>query len=194
MAKTGHVDTFARDNLPPRAQWPEFKFDLPELQYPERLNCVTEWVDRWVDGRAGRPPVPALAHRDADLRAAPRAREPHRQRADPRSRPRARQPRAAARRQQSDDGRGLFRGDQGRRRRGRDHAAPARQGAVLSARQGEDRAGAVRRAARRRDGEGQGAVVRTAARRLLGQHGARCARNADGEARLRQIHRLRHRR
>ena len=47
---------FARDNLPPRAQWPEFKFDLPELQYPERLNCVTEWVDRWVEaGQGGRP-------------------------------------------------------------------------------------------------------------------------------------------
>jgi 2-aminobenzoate-CoA ligase len=56
MAKTGHVDTFARDNLPPRAQWPEFKFDLPELQYPERLNCVTQWVDRWVEaGQGARP-------------------------------------------------------------------------------------------------------------------------------------------
>jgi 2-aminobenzoate-CoA ligase len=56
MANTGHVDTFARDNLPPRAQWPEFKFDLPELQYPERLNCVTQWIDRWVEaGQGGRP-------------------------------------------------------------------------------------------------------------------------------------------
>ena len=49
LTRTGHVDTFARDNLPPREQWPEFKFDLPELQYSERLNCVTEWVDRWVE-------------------------------------------------------------------------------------------------------------------------------------------------
>ena len=56
MAQSGHVDTFARDNLPPREQWPEFKFGLPELQYPERLNCVTEWVDRWVEaGQGGRP-------------------------------------------------------------------------------------------------------------------------------------------
>lgn len=56
MARTGHVDTFARDNLPPREQWPEFRFDLPELHYPERLNCVTEWVDRWVAaGQGGRP-------------------------------------------------------------------------------------------------------------------------------------------
>ena len=48
MIRSGHVDTFARDNLPPRDQWPEFKFTLPELQYPERLNCVTEFVDKWV--------------------------------------------------------------------------------------------------------------------------------------------------
>src|SRR5947209_13660575 len=48
MIRSGHVDTFARDNLPPRSQWPEFKFTLPELQYPERLNCATEFVDKWV--------------------------------------------------------------------------------------------------------------------------------------------------
>ena len=55
MARSGHVDTFARDNLPPREQWPEFRFDLPDLQYPERLNCVTQWVDRWVaEGQGGR--------------------------------------------------------------------------------------------------------------------------------------------
>ena len=56
MTKSGHVDTFARDNLPPRALWPEFKFDLPELRYPERLNCVTEFLDRWVAaGQGDRP-------------------------------------------------------------------------------------------------------------------------------------------
>ena len=48
MIRSGHVDTFARDNLPPRDQWPEFRFTLPELQYPDRLNCVSEFVDRWV--------------------------------------------------------------------------------------------------------------------------------------------------
>ena len=45
MRYTAHVDTFARDNLPPRHQWPEFVFDLPELQYPERMNCATELLD-----------------------------------------------------------------------------------------------------------------------------------------------------
>jgi len=45
---TVHVDTFVRDNLPPREQWPEFKFELPELQYPARMNCATELLDEVV--------------------------------------------------------------------------------------------------------------------------------------------------
>ncbi len=36
---TGHVDTFVRDNLPLRDQWPELRFTLPELQFPERYNA-----------------------------------------------------------------------------------------------------------------------------------------------------------
>ena len=56
LFRSGHVDTFTRDNLPPREQWPEFMFTLPELQYPERLNCVMHWVDRWVEaGQGARP-------------------------------------------------------------------------------------------------------------------------------------------
>ena len=56
MAATAHVDTFARDNLPPRDQWPTFVFGRPELQYPERLNCVSQLLDRWVEeGRGGEP-------------------------------------------------------------------------------------------------------------------------------------------
>ena len=50
-ARTAHVDTFARDNLPPKHQWPEFHFDLPELQYPERMNCAAVLLDDMV--RAG---------------------------------------------------------------------------------------------------------------------------------------------
>jgi 2-aminobenzoate-CoA ligase len=48
MSYTAHADTFARDNLPPRAQWPELLFELPELQYPGRLNCATELLDKPV--------------------------------------------------------------------------------------------------------------------------------------------------
>ncbi|GAA5011203.1 AMP-binding protein [Streptomyces siamensis] len=39
---SAHVDTFPRDHLPPPGQWPELRFDLPELRYPARLNCATE--------------------------------------------------------------------------------------------------------------------------------------------------------
>lgn len=42
------VDTFARDRLPPPEALPEFVFDLPDLHFAARLNCVTELLDRWV--------------------------------------------------------------------------------------------------------------------------------------------------
>ena len=48
MSYTAHLDTFARDNLPPLSQWPELRFDLPELQYPSRLNCAAELLDKPV--------------------------------------------------------------------------------------------------------------------------------------------------
>src|SRR5262245_21257683 len=56
MIPSAHRDTFARDNLPPQAQWPDFRFDLPELAYPDRLNCVSELLDRWIaSGEGARP-------------------------------------------------------------------------------------------------------------------------------------------
>lgn len=58
MAVTAYVDTFAADNLPPADMWPEMRFDLPELQYPERLNCAVELLDRMVaSGHADRPAI-----------------------------------------------------------------------------------------------------------------------------------------
>ncbi|MFC5547427.1 AMP-binding protein [Massilia aerilata] len=50
---TAHVDTFARDHLPPREQWPDLVFDLSELQYPARLNCVAELLDAHVAAGRG---------------------------------------------------------------------------------------------------------------------------------------------
>src|SRR5664279_3428558 len=49
VTRSAHVDTFARDHLPPRDEWPELVFTLPELQYPETLNCATELLDRAVE-------------------------------------------------------------------------------------------------------------------------------------------------
>ena len=55
MIRSAHVDTFARDHLPAREQWPEFLFTRPELNYPDRLNCVGAFVDDWVAaGEGGR--------------------------------------------------------------------------------------------------------------------------------------------
>ncbi|MEU8969163.1 AMP-binding protein [Streptomyces monashensis] len=45
MHVTAHVDTFARDHLPPPHEWPELRFDLPELRYPDRLNCAAQLLD-----------------------------------------------------------------------------------------------------------------------------------------------------
>jgi 2-aminobenzoate-CoA ligase len=56
MTVSAHVDGFARDNLPPRAQWPDFLFLLPELKYPDRMNCVSELLDRWVEAGQGERP------------------------------------------------------------------------------------------------------------------------------------------
>lgn len=44
-AYTAHLDTFARDHLPPPDQWPEFRFDRPEYIYPERINCAAVLCD-----------------------------------------------------------------------------------------------------------------------------------------------------
>jgi 2-aminobenzoate-CoA ligase len=56
MTPSAHLDSFARDNLPPRAQWPDFLFELPELKYPDRINCAVDLLDRWIaTGQGDRP-------------------------------------------------------------------------------------------------------------------------------------------
>ena len=49
MSSSAHLDRFDIDNLPPAAQWPEFLFEQPELQFPEQLNACVELVDRAID-------------------------------------------------------------------------------------------------------------------------------------------------
>ncbi len=48
MSYSAHIDSFARDNLPPKSQWPELLLELPELKYPARVNCATELLDKPV--------------------------------------------------------------------------------------------------------------------------------------------------
>lgn len=44
---SAHIDTFARDNLPPVETWPEFLLD--EFEYPDHLNAGTELTDKMVE-------------------------------------------------------------------------------------------------------------------------------------------------
>ena len=132
MIASGHVDRFARDNLPARAQWPEFLFTLPELTYPDRLNCAVDLLDRWIEtGHGDRPclisPIELLTYSQLAERVNRIANVLTRDLGVV-----AGQSRAAARPEQPDDGGRLFRRDQSRRRRRRDHAAAARQGNRLS--------------------------------------------------------------
>jgi 2-aminobenzoate-CoA ligase len=53
LAPSGHADSFARDHLPPREQWPRFLLDRPEYRYPIRLNCAVELLERNLERGRG---------------------------------------------------------------------------------------------------------------------------------------------
>ncbi len=49
LGPSAHVDTFARDSLPPAELWPDLLLERPEFQYPEHLNAAVELTDRMVE-------------------------------------------------------------------------------------------------------------------------------------------------
>jgi len=51
LGPSAHVDTFARDNLPPPELWPDLLLD--GFDYPERLNAAVELTDRIVEAGHG---------------------------------------------------------------------------------------------------------------------------------------------
>ncbi len=53
MPQQAITDSFSRDNLPPPDQWPEIDLSHPAYDYPERLNCVTRFIDKWIEQGAG---------------------------------------------------------------------------------------------------------------------------------------------
>jgi 2-aminobenzoate-CoA ligase len=58
MTATAYHDTYANDNLPPRALWPELIFDETLPAYPARINCAVELLDKMVaDGRGDAPAI-----------------------------------------------------------------------------------------------------------------------------------------
>jgi 2-aminobenzoate-CoA ligase len=53
MEPSAHVDTFARDNLPPQDQWPVLLLDHPDVAYSKRLNCATQLLDGTIEAGHG---------------------------------------------------------------------------------------------------------------------------------------------
>ncbi|WP_322092479.1 AMP-binding protein [Paraburkholderia bannensis] len=58
MQPTAHVDTFARDHLPPESQWPVLLLDNADVAYPARLNCAAQLLDDAIaSGHGDRPAI-----------------------------------------------------------------------------------------------------------------------------------------
>lgn len=51
LGPSAHIDTFARDNLPPSDQWPDFLMD--GFDYPDHVNVGYELTDAMVTGGFG---------------------------------------------------------------------------------------------------------------------------------------------
>ena len=57
MFRSAHIDTFARENLPPKEKWPELT--TPPI-YPERLNASEVLLDKTMV-RVGREKIAVIA-------------------------------------------------------------------------------------------------------------------------------------
>jgi 2-aminobenzoate-CoA ligase len=57
MEPSAHLDSFARDNLPPRAQWPDLLLDRPEFRCPARLNAGVALLDANLAARGDHPAI-----------------------------------------------------------------------------------------------------------------------------------------
>lgn len=68
---SAQTDRYVHDRLPPREQWPEFRYELPELQVPEQVNVVTHLFDAarangWADRLLLRAPDRTLTYAEAE--------------------------------------------------------------------------------------------------------------------------------
>jgi 2-aminobenzoate-CoA ligase len=69
-SRSAQADRFVHDRLPPKAQWPELRYDLPELQLPAQFNVVEQLLDRapakgWGDRAMLRSPALTLTYAQA---------------------------------------------------------------------------------------------------------------------------------
>lgn len=68
---SAQADRFVHDRLPPRDQWPQLRYDLPELQMPPRVNIVEQLLDRAPEKGWGERPLlrsPRITLTYADVR------------------------------------------------------------------------------------------------------------------------------
>jgi 2-aminobenzoate-CoA ligase len=56
-APSAQPDRFVHDRLPPAQQWPQLRYDLPELQLPARCNVVEELLDKAQEKGWGQRPL-----------------------------------------------------------------------------------------------------------------------------------------
>lgn len=56
MTYSAHLDSFARDHLPSPDMMPDFRLAQAGLDYPDRLNVVSELLDHWIEKGHGDQP------------------------------------------------------------------------------------------------------------------------------------------
>src|SRR5258708_773156 len=71
LGPSGHVDDFARRNLPPFEQWPELPRDRPEFQYPEYLNAAVELTERGMGDERWARAKPSGFHKQGVISGGP---------------------------------------------------------------------------------------------------------------------------
>ena len=54
---SAQTDRFVHDRLPPADQWPNLRYDRPELQFPAQLNLVEELLDKATTKGFGQRPL-----------------------------------------------------------------------------------------------------------------------------------------
>ncbi|HRN75936.1 AMP-binding protein [Ottowia sp.] len=70
-APSAQTDRFVHDRLPPRAQWPELRYDLPELRIAPQVNLVQQLFDQvrargWIDRPLFRTAARTLSYAEAE--------------------------------------------------------------------------------------------------------------------------------
>jgi 2-aminobenzoate-CoA ligase len=69
ITTSAQVDRFVHERLPPVEQWPQMRYDLPELQLPPQFNLVEELLDKaqqkgWADRPMLRSSKITLSYQD----------------------------------------------------------------------------------------------------------------------------------